>query len=94
MNFDFTKVREETIKDLKTAMREDSKPTTLLGTFIWNLSFICVIALGLGIIAAGVLVTIRIFTVSLWWAIPAILYWTLVGSYVGYISRYEDEDED
>ena len=92
MNFSFAKIREETIKDLKTAMREDLKPTTLLGTFIWNLSFICIIALGLGIITVRVLITIKIFTTSLWWAIPAILYWTLVGSYVGYISRYEGEE--
>ena len=92
MNFNFSKTREETIKDLKTAMQEDSKPTTLLGTFIWNLCFIGVIALGLGIITFGVFITIKIFTVNLWWAIPAILYWTLVGSYVGYISRYEGED--
>ena len=92
MNFDFAKVREETIKDLKTAIQEDSKPTTLLGTFIWNLSFICVIALGLGIITFGVFITIKIFTVSLWWVIPAVLYWTLIGSYVGYISRDDSED--
>ena len=92
MNFNFSKTREETIKDLKTAMQEDSKPTTLLGTFIWNLSFICVIALGLGTITFGILITIKIFSVSFWWAIPAILYWTLVGSCVGYISRYEGED--
>ena len=92
MNFNFSKTREETIKDLKTAMQEDSKPTTLLGTFIWNLSFICVIALGLGTITFGILITIKIFSVSFWWAIPTILYWTLVGSCVGYISRYEGED--
>ena len=92
MNFNFSKTREETIEDLKTAMREDSKPRTLLGMFIWNLFFIGVIALGLGIITFGVLITIKIFSVSFWWAIPAILYWTLVGSYVGYISRYEGED--
>ena len=92
MNFNFSKTREETIEDLKTAMREDSKPTTLLGTFIWNLFFICVIALGLGIITFGILITIKIFSVSLWWVIPTILYWTLVGSYVGYISRDEGED--
>ena len=92
MNFNFAKIREETIKDLKNAMRDDSKPTTLLGTFILNLSFICIIALGLSIITVGVLITIKIFTTNLWWAIPAILYWTLVGSYVGYISRYEGEE--
>ena len=92
MNFNFSKTREETIKDLKTAMQEDSKPTTLLGTFIWNLSFICVIALGLGTITFGILITIKIFSVSFWWAIPTILYWTLVGSCVGYISRYEGKD--
>ena len=92
MNFSFAKIREETTKDLKTAMRENSKPTTLLGTFIWNLFFICVIALGLSIIFFGALIIAKIFTVSLWWAIPAILYWTLVGSYIGYTIRYEGED--